>query len=63
MPPFDLAKHRADKPVEQIDGLVCQIGDQVERGSTCFGPGASGGNCPPISRLGQRCTVTFGAGA
>ena len=31
MPPFDLAKHRADEPVEEIDGLVCQIGDQVER--------------------------------
>jgi hypothetical protein len=28
-----LAKHRADEPVEQIDGLVCQIGAQVERNS------------------------------
>jgi hypothetical protein len=33
MPPFDLAKHRADEPVEQIDGLFCQIRDQVERNS------------------------------
>jgi hypothetical protein len=33
MPGFDLAKHRADEPVEEIDGLVCQIGDQVERNS------------------------------
>jgi len=31
MPRFDLAEHRADEPVKQIDGLVCQIGDQVER--------------------------------
>jgi hypothetical protein len=33
MPPFDLAKHRADEPVEQIDGLFSQIRDQVERNS------------------------------
>ena len=33
MPPLGLAKHRADEPVKQIDRLVCQIGDQVERNS------------------------------
>jgi hypothetical protein len=33
MPRFDFAKHRVDEPVEQIDGLVCQIGDQVKRKS------------------------------
>ena len=33
MPRFDLAKHRADEPVEQIDGVVCQIRNQVERNS------------------------------
>ena len=30
-PVGDVAKHRANEPVEQIDGLVSQIGDQVER--------------------------------
>jgi hypothetical protein len=31
MPPFGLAKHRADEPIEQIDGLVGQISDKVKR--------------------------------
>ena len=30
MPPLGLAEHRPDQPVEQIDGLVRQAGDQVE---------------------------------
>jgi hypothetical protein len=33
VPALGLAKHRADEPVKQIDRLVCQIGDQVERNS------------------------------
>ena len=30
MQPLGLAKYRPDEPVEQINGLVCQIGTQVE---------------------------------
>ena len=31
MPSLGLAEHRADQPVEQIDGLVGQAGGEVER--------------------------------
>ena len=33
MPPLGLAKHRPDEPIEQIDGLVRQAGDQIEGNS------------------------------
>jgi hypothetical protein len=32
VPPFGLAEHRADQPVKQLDGLVGQVGGNVERG-------------------------------
>ena len=30
MPPLGLAEHRADQPVEQIDGLVGQAGGEIQ---------------------------------
>ena len=30
MPSFGFAEHRPDQPVEQIDGLVSQIGGEIE---------------------------------
>jgi len=32
VPPFGLAEHCADQPVKQLDGLVGQVGGNVERG-------------------------------